>query len=169
MKLRCLILVCGLLADPSVVEGQEGESSDEWHRTGIGRIGGIRYSVPFKLSIYGGISSAAFDGCGRLHPEAGCDFTFHRIGLVTEVGAAGGQVSLTSGSVSTHPFPVATRAQVSLMRTWRHSLVAAPNETYLGAEVRVALMAGFGIGVFRRISDGPSDEWVVLGGVHIGV
>ena len=128
--------------------------------TGFAPIFGVRYSVPFKLSGYGGVGLAELEH----------DRTFWKIGAVGELGASGGQISLTSGAAVFHPFPIVLRGQVSALRTWRSPLVVRPEETYVGIEARVFfLLLGGSVGVFHRIGEGEGDPLLIFGGVHWGL
>ncbi|HEX8693818.1 MAG TPA: hypothetical protein VF746_15455 [Longimicrobium sp.] len=83
-------------------------------------------------------------------------------GPVVALEAGVGGVQASAGWASYGPHLGAGRWQASVLRTWGSPLWVEPDQTYLGAELRMSLYAvGVGFVGYRRISgDAPGDGWI---------
>lgn len=115
---------------------------------------GIRYGAPLGASVYGGVVFSGQTPDYRQGPS-----------LTAEVGQDGIRAGLGVSSVS---LGGTYRAQLSLVRTWdAHGDIQA-DQTYVGPEIALGLIAGVTLGHYWRISDGGGPARLFAIGSFIG-
>ena len=152
------VLILGLVSMAVRLDGQSTE--ERAPEPGAQRGGrvlpvvGIRYGAPLGASVYGGFV------LGDPSPD------FHDgPSLMGEVGQDGMRVSLGVSSVS---LGGTFRGQASLIRTWDSHGGVQADQTYVGPEIAVGLIAGITIGHYWRIGDGGGKARVLAIGSFIG-
>lgn len=151
-------LILGLALNAVRLDGQSTEEPApgpaERGNVQASAVLGLRYGAPLGASFYGGVI------VGKPTPD-------YRDGpsLMGEVGQDGARVSLGVSSVS---LGGTYRAQVSVIRTWDEHGDIQADQTYVGPEIAVGLIAGVTIGHYWRISDGGGSARVFAIGSFIG-
>src|SRR5512135_599279 len=108
---------------------------------GLRPVLGLRVGPPLRAAFNLGLARARY----KASPHGGYVGT----AIIIEAGSGGGQVSLAR--VAGNGFS-AGRIQLSVVRTWGEPQWVAPRQTFLGAEARLMVGIGIGVGVFARIS-----------------
>ncbi|HET7460411.1 MAG TPA: hypothetical protein VFJ82_04150 [Longimicrobium sp.] len=107
----------------------------------VGLLVGIRAYGPMRHSGYVGAIRAP-------HGD--------HLGYTAELEAGAGGVQLAAGRGATGT----ARLQVNVLRTWGDPMWVAPNQTFVGAELRIGIVIGFGLVGYRRVQgDAPGDAW----------
>lgn len=107
----------------------------------MGLLVGVRAYGPMRHSAYvGAIKAPQGD-----HP-----------GYTAELEAGAGGIQLAAGRGATGT----ARMQVNVLRTWGDPMWVEPNQTFVGAEIRIGLFIGVGLVGYRRIQgNSPGDGW----------
>jgi hypothetical protein len=132
----------------------QGPEPDERGGSQIQPVVGLRYGAPLGASFYGGLILSGQTTDYRQGPS-----------LTAEVGQDGIRAGLGVSSVS---LGGTYRAQVSLMRTWDPHGDIQADQTYVGPEVALGLLAGVTLGHYWRISDGGGPARLFAIGSFIG-
>ena len=116
--------------------------------------GGFRNGGPLGASVYGGVMLGWEDPAGYGGPT-----------LFAEAGQDGMRVSL---GVSHIGFGT-QRAQLSFIRTWDDHGDVRTDQSYVGPEIALGLLAGVTVGYYWRISDGGGKARLLAVGSFIGL
>ncbi len=99
----------------------------------------------------------------------------HNLSVSLSPGTAGGRFGLGYQGIikpilSRGDFGIFSEARAVLLRTWGNPLVANPNHTFVGGEIRVAIVfiINFGFGYYYQISGAENDQDQFYG-FHLGV
>jgi hypothetical protein len=106
--------------------------------------GGLRIGIPHLIAIYGGTMKV------RHSDWYGADGT----AVTAVLGFGGAQIGIGQGRMG---HVGGRRTQVAVLRTWGRSVVADIHQTYVGAEMQVAMAVGFAVGAYIRV-EGRSDS-----------
>ncbi len=152
-----LVLALGLNA-PSL-RGQTApddtpKPADAPGKTQILPFGGARYGAPLGASLYGGLMAGRKNPAGYSGPV-----------LLGEAGQDGMRISAGAGMV----FIGSHRALLSVIRTWDDHGDVRADQTYVGPEIAVGMIAGFTLGYYWRIGDGGGKASILSFGSFIGL
>jgi hypothetical protein len=154
-----LALILALVLNAAALHGQTTEEdasrrADAQSGRHLAPVGGLRYGPPLGGSIYGGVILTRRDPTGLTGPS-----------LVGEVGQDGMRVSAGVSSVS---LAGTFRAHLAVIRTWDDHGDVRADQTYVGPDVAVGIIAGVTLGHYWRISDGGGAARVFSIGSFIG-
>jgi hypothetical protein len=152
-------LVLGLALSAAPLHGQDTDegapkAADAESKRKLLPFPGLRYGAPLAFSLYGGVM------LGREHPAGYSGPT-----LIGEVGQDGARVSLGVSSVGFGT----QRAQLSYIRTWDDHGGVRADQSYVGPEIALGLIAGVTVGYYWRISDGGGKARMLAIGSFIGL
>jgi hypothetical protein len=152
-------LVLGLALNPAFLRGQtepEGtpKPAEVPRKVQILPFGGARYGAPLGASLYGGVMAGRKNPAGYSGPV-----------LLGEAGQDGMRISAGAGMV----FLGSHRALLSVIRTWDDHGDVRADQTYVGPEIAVGMIAGFTLGYYWRIGDGGGKARILSLGSFIGL
>jgi hypothetical protein len=152
-------LVLALVLNAAHLQGQpteaeEPEPAAPRSKAQLLVAGGFRYGAPLGPSLYGGVMLGWEDPVGYGGPT-----------LFAEAGQDGMRVSL---GVSHIGFGT-QRAQLSFIRTWDDHGDVRTDQSYVGPEIALGLLAGVTVGYYWRISDGGGKARMLAVGSFIGL
>jgi hypothetical protein len=152
-------LILGLVLNAAHLHGQSTEPgapvpADSSRKAQVLPFGGLRYGAPLGASLYGGLMLGRENPVGYSGPT-----------LVAEAGQDGMRASL---GVSAIGFGT-QRAQLSVIRTWASHGDVRADQTYVGPEIALGMIAGVTVGYYWRISDGGGKARVFAVGSFIGL
>lgn len=129
------------------------EPNSEYGNLKILPFPGLRYGAPLGASLYGGLMLGRDNPVGYTGPH-----------ISAEVGQDGmrASVGMSMLGVGTQ------RAQLSIIRTWDNHGDVQADQTYLGPEIALGLIAGITVGYYWRISDGGGKARFFAIGSFIG-
>jgi hypothetical protein len=123
-------------------------------RRDVRLVPGLRYGAPLGASAYAGLVLSRENATGREGPS-----------IIAEAGQDGVRLSAGVSSVS---LGGTFRGQLSFIRTWDDHGDVLANQSYVGPEVAVGLIAGVTVGHYWRISDGGGKARIFALGSFIG-
>ncbi len=145
-----LFLALNLLLSPCTVQAQESSS---WVLRP-----GLRIGTPERLAVGGGLLMVQSSGIDH----------FTSLGLFAEGGVAGARVGM--GVATTSPGPSGFQLRTSIMRTWAEPWGVAPNQTFVGAEIRLTMLVTLSAGSYWRLQgNAPGDARHISLGVGLGI
>ena len=145
-----LLVAVGLLMIPRAVSAQ-----DSSRRV---LVPGIRVGTPEQVAVGGGLLWIQSSGIDH----------FTAIGLFAEGGVAGARMGVGFANVS--PGPAGFQLRTSIMRTWGEPWSVGPNQTFVGAEVRLTILVTLSAGYFLRLNGAsPGDARHFSFGIGIGL
>ncbi len=150
-------LFLGLVLGAARLHGQTTEEPAP-QPTPAGRelklVPGVRYGAPLGASVYGGVVLGRKDAPGIEGPS-----------VFGEAAQDGMRVSAGISSVS---LGGTLRAQLSFIRTWNTHGDIEANQSFIGPEIAVGLIAGLTAGHYWRIGDGGGKSRFFAIGSFIG-
>lgn len=150
-------LVLGLVLGAARLHGQSTEErAPEPARASrnVQLVPGLRYGAPLGASVYAGLVVGRENAPSVDGPS-----------VMAEVGQDGMRVSAGASSVS---LGGTFRAQLSFIRTWDDHGGVRANQSYVGPEVALGLIAGLTAGHYWRLGDGGGKARVFAVGSFIG-
>ena len=151
-------LILGLVLNAADLHAQTAEEpapkgTREYGNLKILPLPGLRYGAPLGASLYGGVMLGRDNPVGYTGPH-----------ISGEVGQDG-----MRASVGVSMLGIGTqRAQLSIIRTWDDHGDVQADQTYLGPEIALGLIAGITVGYYWRISDGGGKARMLVIGSFIG-